>query len=1046
MGQNVLHLAWLAVFFVLLAVLSGCSAGNGFSSRKRIDLSGEWSTPLGECRLPGTTDESRLGKYGLDSAVTSRLGRLYTFEGELVYERKIRVPRSFAGKPLRLVMERTKPSTLWIDGDSIGHLSHLYAPHIYEIPSLEPGLHDIAVRIDNSGAAVPKEIQSSHAWCESTQTNWNGVLGEFYIEAMEPVRLGRISAWPSAERREVEIKINVVSDRDVREAQIQLTAMPFNLEAAGAGSAARKRASAGTVAQSFIASLARGENELAFTLALGDEAFLWSEFHPVMYRVQASLDADGIRDAGQVEFGLRDFSTAGTQFILNGFRTFLRGKHDACVFPLTGYAPMDVDSWRKVFARAKEYGINHYRCHSWTPPAAAFEAADLEGIYIQTELPLWGAIERENEELNEFLLREARMLLEEYGSHPSFMMLGLGNELHGDVTLMREWIESFRASDGRHLYCFGSNNNLGWLGPQEGEDFFVTCRVGWGEGYSSHARTSFAYVDAEKGGILNNTRPSTSGDYAGAISRSPVPVVGHETCQFQMYPDYSQIEKYKGVLYPYNLEIFRSRLEENGLSGLAGQFAEATGRFVVDCYKADMEYAFRTPGFGGFQMLDLQDYPGQGSALVGILDAFMDSKGAVEPEVFRGFCSPVVPLAVFEDYCWSTADTLHFDILLSNYLEKDLECRVEWSLEAVPAGEHCGECKHCADSRGNRCGETCGEPGGRRCGDSRNEQRGSCQCESCNEGISGVVDAFVAQGEVGKAGSVAVPWGTFCKDVPFKAVLHLKVEDCAGCGAAMELPSACVWSNSYSLWVYPDICCSYPGMTAHNGLASAFVVSCSGDVQDDSEQCTSGESPVFSGCLDGKVKKCLDEGGSVLLVPDHADIELCSVGGLFTPDYWNWSMFKTISENAGREVSPGTLSVLADPAHPALALFPNDGRSDWQWWSISRNSRPMVLDVLPKDYFPIVQVIDNIERNHKLGILFEFAVGRGKLLVCTTDFGAISGTPEGQAYIASLVGYFMSEDFSPSVEVSWEDLEMLFGNKVQDGDIQGVRNVTDYAM
>lgn len=981
-------------FFIVMAVLAGSAAWSCSSGRGTIDLSGEWATPLGKCSLPGTTDESHIGEYGLDTAVTSRLGRLYTFEGELIYQRKIRIPRSFSGKALRLVMERTKPSTLWVDGDSVGSLGHLYAPHIYNLPPLEPGVHDIAIRIDNSGTAVPKEIQSSHAWSESTQTNWNGILGDFYIEAVEPVRLGAISTWPSAERKEVEVRLEVFSDRDVQDAGIVLSARPFNLEACASGQpAGGKVGKEHAVRQSFNVQLAKGRNELAFTLPLGDDAFLWSEFHPALYRLTASLSADGIRDSGQAEFGLRDFAVDGTQFTLNGYRTFLRGKHDACVFPLTGYAPMDVESWRKVFAKAKEYGINHYRCHSWTPPAAAFEAADLEGIYIQAELPLWGAIERENVELNEFLLREADMLLKEYGNHPSFMMFGLGNELHGDVSLMREWTDAFRTADRRHLYCFGSNNNLGWLGPQDGEDFFVTCRVGWGEGYTSHARTSFAYVDAEKGGILNNTRPSTSGSYAVAISKSPVPVVGHETCQFQMYPDYSQIEKYTGVLYPYNLEIFRSRLDGNGLAAQAGQFAEATGKFVVDCYKADMEYAFRTPGFGGFQMLDLQDYPGQGSALVGILDAFMDSKGAVAPETFRGFCSPVVPMAVFDDYCWKVSDTLRFDVLLSNYLEKDLDCRVEWMLEAVsPDGE---------PSAGKSSGD---------------------------------FDTCVAQGEVGNAGSVRVPLAALRKDAPFKALLTLRVEDrdAAACGkVSADARGENVWSNTYSLWVYPDY-----------GMDRSEMDRLIEGVLDESGV----PAAMMAGHLDGKVKRCLEEGGSVFLVPDHADILQCSVGGLFTPDYWNWSMFKTISENAGREVSPGTLSVLVDPSHPAMRQFPNDGRSDWQWWGISRNSRPMVLDAMPKEYFPIVQVIDNIERNHKLGILFEFAVGKGKLLVSTTDMGAISGTPEGDAYISSLVRYFMSPDFAPSESISWDGLETLFGTVVQDSDIQGVRNVTDYVQ
>ncbi|MCM1502813.1 MAG: glycoside hydrolase [Bacteroidales bacterium] len=1024
----------------VLAALAGCGRNDG--ARERIDLAGEWNTEYGICRLPGTTDESHIGEYGLDTAVTGRLGRLYTFEDAIVYRKSIKIPRSFSGKTLRLMMERTKPSTLWVDGDSIGSFGHLYAPHVYILPSLEPGWHEIAIRVDNSGTAVPQEIHSSHAWSESTQTNWNGVLGNFCIEASEPVYIEKVTTWPSAARKEVEVRVTVNSDRDVAEASIALSASPFNT---GCGKSCYSHS---CKEEKFDINLSKGMNEFSFKLPLGDNALLWSEFHPALYRLVAVLDADGAHDSVNTEFGLRDFSTDGTQFTLNDLKTFLRGKHDACVFPLTGYAPMDVGSWRKVFATAKEYGINHYRCHSWTPPAAAFQAADIEGIYIQPELPLWGAIERGNDELNGFLMNEARMLLEEFGNHPSFMMFGLGNELHGDVTLMREWIDSLRRDDPRHLYCFGSNNNLGWLGPQDGEDFFVTCRVGWGEGYSSHVRTSFGFVDADKGGILNNTRPSTSEDYSVAISKSSIPVVGHETCQFQVYPDYSQIGKYTGVLYPYNLEIFRDRLEENGLSDQAEKFADATGKFSVECYKADMEYAFRTPGFGGFQMLDLQDYPGQGSALVGILDAFMDSKGAVEPEVFRGFCAPVVPMAKFRDYCWSLSDTLEFEIVVSNYLEKDLDAVVSWRLCA--AG--------CPDSEKGRCNaDSCHGSG---CSGDVVPGYGPGACAGALEaGVSGAFHVTIAQGDVGAAGHVAVPLNRLGLDAASKLSLVLTVED--------RNNRYGIWSNSYSLWAYPDYEISLPKAKA-NGKScktASGCISVKKPVDKDSgnsfviiplegflgkskeyksEIAARGNVRVFD-AVNEELELHLGFGGRALLVPRHEDIENCSVGGLFTPDYWNWSMFKTISENAGKEVSPGTLSVLADPAHPALTLFPNDGRSDWQWWSITRNSRPMVLDALPKEYFPIVQVIDNVERNHKLGILFELSVWEGRLLVCTTDLSAISATPEGRAYIASIVDYFCSDAFRPSTAVTWDDVKTLFGNVVSHNDIHGVRNVTDYA-
>lgn len=924
-----------------MSMMAQITAQGYTSLREQIQLAGEWESSLGTCRLPGTTDENRLGERNRDTLVTYQLTRLYPYSGKVIYTREINIPESFRGKKLFLMMERTKPSTVWVDGDSIGSYGHLYAPHRYELPALAVGKHQLKIRIDNSPTSVPKEIQGSHAWTDATQTNWNGILGEFYIEAVPVSYIQSVQVYPEVDKKQALVIVEVDADKDGK-AILDVNGYAWNTSDTHTLSP-----------RQLAVRLKKGRNRIELPVNMGDKPLLWSEFHPALYKLNITLHAGKNRDSRMVDFGMRKFEVEGTQFVINGYKTFLRGKHDACVFPLTGYGPMDVASWQRVFRIAKQYGINHYRCHSFTPPRAALEAADIEGIYYQIELPLWGYIKRENTVLNDFLKKEGGMLLEHFGNHPSFMMLGLGNELDVEIDVVREWLDDFRNRDNRHLYCFGSNNSLGWKGPQDGEDFFVTCRVGGGDGYTTHVRASFAYVDAEKGGILNNTRPATDKDYSGAIAHCPRPVVGHENCQFQIYPDYGQIEKYTGVLRPYNLEIFRDRLKENHLSSQAKTFHQATGHFSIECYKADMEYAFRTPGFGGFQLLDLQDYPGQGSALVGILDAFMDSKGIVAPETFYGFCAPLVPLALMKDHCWLNTQPLHIDVALSNYVEGDWNEPVRWSLVSDD-----GDWKR-----------------------------------------SGQLSAFVPQGEVGRVGSIELSLSAI------KEARRLTLTLSTG-----------KYRNYYHLWVYPDESAEPEG--------AVYVTS----------------------LLDADLKKKLEDGASVLFVPEHDSIPAQSVGGMFTPDYWNYSMFKTISENAGKEVSPGTLSILTDPAHPLLKYFPTECHSDWQWWSITRNSRPMMLNATRGEYRPLIQVVDNIERNHKLGLVFEFAVGKGRLLVCMTKLRAIADTPEGRQFRSSLLRYVKSDAFRPAEQVTWEELNALFHADINQRQIIGVKNESDYTI
>ena len=940
---------------------------HGGPGRDSLFLDGSWESTLGTCVLPGTTDENRLGGGNASTPVTSGLTRLYPFEGKVTYTRTVEIPVSFSGKRLSLVLERTKPSTLSIDGVEAGSDSSLLVPHVYELPPLQPGLHEISLTVDNSPAAVPEQVWSSHAWNNATQTNWNGVIGRMFIEAVDSVFISSMDIFPDVKKGIALVRTEIVSDRDCS-ANLSIRAVPEPSDADVPEGKVPASSMPSRVSCSI--DLSKGRNVHSFTLDMGDDPLLWSEFHPHLYRFDAVMETVECKDSLSVYSGMRDFSTDGTSFANNGCKVFLRGKHDACVFPLTGYPPMDTEAWRELFSRAREYGINHYRFHSWTPPEAAFEAADREGVYLQPELPLWGAVERADSSLDIFVRREAARILAEYGNHPSFVMFSLGNELHGDTGLMAEWTEEFRKSDGRHLYCFGSNNNLGWEGPQDGEDYFVACRVGWGEGYSSHTRTTFAFVDADKGGILNNTRPGTRGDYSGAISASPVPVVSHESCQFQIYPDYSETDKYTGVLYPYNLEIFRQRLHDNGMGDRAEDFSKASGRFAVECFKADFEYALRTPGFGGFQVLDLQDYPGQGTALVGVLDAFMDSKGVVTPEEFRHFCSPVVLLASFDGYCLTRRDTVDVDLLVSNYTEEEFRETLLWRLSVTDARGLSG--------KGVRFPPE----------------------------LSGSVPVSVANGEVSHSGNITVPLEEYLGKTP---------DDMAFC-LSLEL-SAGEYSNLYKFWVYPD-------NTAGDRLPRGLVTA---DTADD------------------RLRQMLEDGRTVLLFPSHGDIVDNSVGGLFTPDFWNWSMFRRISERAGKEISPGTLSVINDPEHPAFGLFPNEGHSDWQWWSISLHSRPLIMDSLD-GYTPVLQVIDNVERCHKLGIVAEFAVGNGRLLICTTDPDAVSDTPEGAAFIASLASYASSDNFSPSYRLDWNDLLQLLYGKTGDNEVtDGVENPTAYS-
>ena len=660
-----------------------------------------------------------------------------------------------------------------------------------------------------------------------------------------------------------------------------------------------------------------------------------------------------------------NFEIRGAHFYADGHPVFLRGKHDAAVWPLTGHVDMTVEGWMKYLSTCKEYGINHVRFHSWCPPEAAFVAADKLGIYLQPELPFWGSFDDKDEVLMKFLHQEGENILREYGHHPSFRMMALGNELWGSIDKMKEFVDDFRKIAPDKYYTFGSNYYLGYQGVKEGMDYFTTCRIGgegWGK-YNTHTRGSFSFADAYDGGMINHFHPNTTMNFDEACDKwaSPqpwqkkdgkagIPIISHETGQFQTYPDYREIKKYTGVLYPYNFEIFRRRLAAAGMLSQADDFHKASGLWSVKLYKADIEMDLRTKNMAGFQLLDIQDYPGQGSAFVGILDAFMESKGITTPEEWRQWCSPIVPLIETDKLCYETGETFKGKVLIANYGATSLRGKkMTWRISSD-------------------------EP-------SFNEDEGKINIFTYNEGL---LDAGELNLELHA-------------DKPAKVNLTLSID---GTDAR----------NSYELWVYP-------------------------------RKTVDKKNVVIAKDLTPDVVASLEKGAKVLWMPDSLPY---TVGGLFQTDYWNYRMFKTICENNKKAVSPGTLGILTRPEHPIFKGFPTEMHTNWQWFPVIKESHPLVLDNFAKDYLPIVQVIDNIERNHKLGLVMEWKVGAGKLLVCMSDLEKASQYPEGRAFYQSVLSYMRSSDFNPQSEITIPDLMKTLKEEPRKVSMKELNNISQY--
>lgn len=946
MYNKMIKLYSRAVFALLLAGIS--LQAQQVPVRERLSLAGRWmlkldpsargvqehwqdSTFTEEVLLPGTLEENRKGEK-VEKTTTDHLNQSYTYTGAAWYQRDVVIPGSWANRDVRLFLERTKATGIWVDGRYAGQCSLLSVPHRYDLKGLlSPGRHRLTIRVDNSPALFP--VGGSHALSEHTQTNWNGIIGKLYLEALPDARIGSVRVMTDVDRRLANLRIRLQGNLP------EAGSLVIGVQAAGTSG----RQDFPEIRVNLQSGMRDSVPEFSYPFT--EQVRLWSEYSPARYNIVVKLyTGNRMLDADTVSFGLRTFKAEGTQFSVNGNITFLRGKNDCCIFPLTGYPPMNTEAWQRLFRKAKSYGINHYRFHSWTPPEAAFEAADREGIYIQAELPDWSALTEKDTFRTRFQLQEGLAILDAYGNHPSFVLFTLGNELTGDSAIHNRLVSQLKKHDGGRLYARGTNAFYTDPVPGVHDDFWVTMRTG-GEttGGRFDLRGSFATTEDSTGGILNATRPGSRRNFSSALAGVAMPAIGHETGQYQVYPDYSEIPRYSGLLRPSNLEVFRQRLTDAGMGDQAEAFFKASGKLAALLYREEVEMALRTPGMAGFQLLDLQDFPGQGTALVGLLNAFMESKGLISDEAFRNFCNDRVLQLEMDRYTWTSDETFTANVSLVNYSPRDLKDRqLMWSV--------------------------LDEAGGR----------------SLQNGTLPVVAA--SKGKINALGRITFPLTPFSK----KAIRLTILLEIPGEGLKTECP----------VWVYPE----QADLIVPKGVR------------------------IASG-LDEKTIRALEQGSEVLLFPRHDQLGDQAVGGQFISEFWNWKVFKKGAENMNRPVSAGTLGILTDPAHPLFHDFPTEFHTNWQWWPILKNARPLILDRTAHRYRPLVQVIDNIDRNHKLGLIFEWKVGKGKLLVCMADLTALTGYPEARQLYFSMLRYMDSEAFNPAETLDIAQLKALINDQ-----------------
>lgn len=893
--------------------LPGCLQAQGYGDAISEDT--PWVQSLYDALWYQRGEYAYAQENGTKVPFLSQPPRHYT--GKAWYQKTVFVPEKSDGFVGRLTLENTKwKTTLWIDGECKGSIVSLCAPHVYDTGALSAGEHIVTLCIDN-GWQLPYR-PDGHGVSDALGATWNGVAGAITLELFKRVWIERV--WVNAQLPKAAIQVHLKNETsDTQNCIVRVQDIACT-----------------DISAKMICVLTPGSHICELTLNYSSDTPLWDEFDqglqhlivtlsPISNALQGEMQSSitqlplqskemvsqfpkAVLQTKEVTFGFRRAEVKDGHFVINGRNTYLRGTHFGGDYPLSGIPDCGSAYWDKIMETVKTWGMNFIRCHSYCPPEAAFEAADRAGVYLQIECDMWNVF-APDAQMNNVLWEETKRILDTFGNHPSFLMLSPSNEPGGDWLMpLNDWVSKCRAYDSRHLYTIQS----GWPYPMEpdkiiGTDYVYFHRSGFG---------------IQPGGTIRGPRGWNGGDYRESLKDISYPVICHELGQWCSYPDFDVIDKFTGYLQPGNFEIFRESARAHDVLGQNKEFVYNSGRQQVRMLKEDLEANLRTPYIYGFELLDLHDYLGQGTALVGILDPFWDSKGYVAPNEWRQFCDETVLLARIESYCIDRAKNavVSIPIEVSHFGRALLQSvRIHWQLEKQPVtqytyGEH-----------GKTLTQTVSQP--------------SVLCGTLKQ-------RNYALEKNQSAGCIYLNMEDIQPDCAYVLRVSMKAN-----GKLVQ--------NTWPLWIFDS--------------SKLKPVS----TPDESKAESDTHEAVFITSDRFHAETLLNEGKCVLFELPYEDTSYDCPPVRFNPSFWNSQMGPTWARGMG---------MIIKNAHPAFASFPATADGGWQWQSLIENARGLRVEKLGCDCITnLVQPIDEWNRNDKMSLLFECQVGTGRLMMTSIN-------------------------------------------------------------
>ena len=396
---------------VFLLSLFACVA---LSAQQVLDLTGSWDFAVGDSAV--YQDFVQLPGSMQTNGKNEQTERMW-------FQRSIYVPSDWKECHATLFLERPSgETTIYVNGKCVGSKQSRFTAHQYDVTKfLIPGQRNLIA------VSIPP-----------TKDNWQGLSGRMELRSQpRDLYIERVKLNPHPFMGVVNIDLQLSGRINYLNSEV----VEVLMQRADKDSAAI-----------FSRYFTLNGRQLNLVMPFEKEVALWDEFHPHLYRIGISVG----NDYYETTFGMQETLIVKHLPVINGHEIFLRGVVDEGQFPKTGFASTDVDSWLDIFRACKNYGFNNMRFKGYCPPEAAFVAADRLGFYLQPEVQG----------------DEAVQVVESFGQHPSFLLMGL-NSYPDSIRPVIQEIPSSQTDNDSSRMCYYKHQIEGNLLSDDASGFQV---------------------------------------------------------------------------------------------------------------------------------------------------------------------------------------------------------------------------------------------------------------------------------------------------------------------------------------------------------------------------------------------------------------------------------------------------------------------------------------------------------------------------------------------------------------------------------------------